>query len=261
MKKCMEVTHLTKIFKSQKSEFTAVKEVSFNIYPGECVGLVGESGSGKSTLIRMLARLSDPTSGQIRYDNFQIQLIPAHMWASHRFRTDIQMVFQDPTSSLNPSFTAFQAIADPLLMLMEYKKGEALNKRVAELADLVHLPIQLLGRYPHQLSGGQKARVGIARALATSPKLILLDEPTTALDVSVQAKVILLLDDLRKKLNVSYLFVTHDLSVVRLLCDRVMVMQRGAIVETGMVKDFFEKAQHPYSKTLIHSIPVMSKQF
>jgi oligopeptide/dipeptide ABC transporter ATP-binding protein len=233
----------------------AVDDVSLEIAEGESVGLVGESGCGKSTLARMIARLIDPTEGNILFAGRSIGVIPARLFARAPQRAQIQMVFQDPTDSLNPRFTALDAIAEPLRMLGARRDARALQRRVEELAELTGLAPELLTRFPHQLSGGQKARVGIARAIAVSPRLLILDEPTSALDVSVQALILKLLDGLRRKLNMSYLFVSHDLNVVRLLCDRVVVMYLGRIVESGPVREVFESPRHPYTRALISAIP------
>ena len=211
----------------------AVDGVTFSIQAGESVGLVGESGCGKSTLARLIARLLDPTSGAIAFEGRNIGGIPAGRFIQGEMRRKIQMVFQDPTESLNPGFTTFRAIADPLLRLGGMRSGPGLRMRVEELCELVGLAPEFLGRYPHQLSGGQKARVGIARAIALDPSLLVLDEPTSALDVSVQAVILHLLEDLKSRLGMSYLFVSHDLNVVRLLCQRVLVMYLGRIVEVG----------------------------
>src|SRR4051812_35904633 len=213
--------------------FRAVDGISFSVGHGESVGLVGESGCGKSTTSMMVMRLLDQTSGRISFDGDEIGTILPNAFARLPLRKSIQMVFQDPTDSLNPRFTAARAIADPIMQLGDIKGRDALRARCEELAGLVGLPINLLDRFPHQLSGGQKARVGIARAIALHPKLVVLDEPTAALDVSVQAVVLNLLQDLKGSMGMSYLFVSHDLNVVRLLCDRVIVMQAGRIVEQG----------------------------
>ena len=206
---------------------------AFRVGHGESVGLVGESGCGKSTTSMMVMRLLDQTSGRIMFDGDEIGGILPNAFARLPLRKSIQMVFQDPTDSLNPRFTAARAIADPILQLGDIKGRDALRARCEELAGLVGLPVNLLDRFPHQLSGGQKARVGIARAIALHPKLVILDEPTAALDVSVQAVVLNLLQDLKQSMGMSYLFVSHDLNVVRLLCDRVIVMRSGRIVEQG----------------------------
>jgi peptide/nickel transport system ATP-binding protein len=255
MSSLLDVAGLCRRFPVGKRTLHAVDGVSFDIQPGEAVGLVGESGCGKSTLVRMLTRVLDPSEGSIRFDGREIGQSPAARFTRTPDRALIQMVFQDPTDSLNPRFTAFDCIADPLLRLKGPWTRHTLTARIHELAQMVGLPVELLGRFPHQLSGGQKARVGIARALGPEPRLLILDEPTSALDVSVQAVVLRMLDELRRKLGVSYLFVSHDLNVVRLLCDRVMVMYLGKLVETGTVAEVFDRPAHPYTKALLSAIP------
>jgi ABC-type glutathione transport system ATPase component len=215
--------------KAHRPLLHAVDDVSFAVAKGETVGLVGESGCGKSTLARLIARLLDPSEGAIRFAGEPIGAIPARRFGATPWRARIQMVFQDAQDSLNPRFTAFDAIADPLRRLRGLGGGK-LVERVDRLAEQTGLPRELLSRFPHQLSGGQKARVGIARAIAVEPELLILDEPTSALDVSVQAVILNLLADLREALGMSYVFVSHDLNVVRLLCDRVVVMYLGRIV-------------------------------
>jgi oligopeptide/dipeptide ABC transporter ATP-binding protein len=232
----------------------AVDDVSLTIDRGESVGLVGESGCGKSTLARAVARLIQPTSGRILLEGRDLAGVDPRRFARSPDRSRIQLVFQDATDSLNPRWTAFEAIADPLRRLRALA-GEALAVRVRELADQVALPRELLHRFPHQLSGGQKARVGIARAIGVDPELLVLDEPTAALDVSVQAVVLQLLGALRERLGISYLFVTHDLSLVRLLCDRVIVMYLGRVVEEGSVRDVFARPRHPYTRALLAAVP------
>jgi len=235
--------------------FRAVDGISFQIGHGESVGLVGESGCGKSTTSMMLMRLLDQTSGRIVFDGEEIGTILPQRFARLPLRKSIQMVFQDPTDSLNPRFTAARAIADPILQLGEIKGRDAVRARCEELAEQVGLPLDLLDRFPHQLSGGQKARVGIARAIALRPKLVILDEPTAALDVSVQAVVLNLLQDLKQTLGMSYLFVSHDLNVVRLLCDRVVVMRAGRIVEQGTSEQVLGSPKHDYTRELLTAIP------
>ncbi len=235
--------------------FRAVDGIGFEIAQGESVGLVGELGCGKSTTSMMVMRLIDPTAGSIVFNGEDIGAIPARQFARSSWRKRIQMVFQDPTDSLNPRYTAARAISDPLLRLDEGKDGRGIRARVEELAGLVGLPANLLDRFPHQLSGGQKARVGIARAIALHPELVILDEPTASLDVSVQAVVLNLLQELKTTLGMSYLFVSHDLQVVRLLCDRVIVMQQGRIVEEGSAEQVLEAPQAGYTKELIAAIP------
>src|SRR6195952_1556314 len=236
-------------------QFRAVDGISFSVGHGESVGLVGESGCGKSTTSMMVMRLLDQTSGRILFDGDEIGAILPNAFARLPLRKSIQMVFQDPTDSLNPRFTAARAIVDPIMQLGDIRGRDALRARCEELAGLVGLPINLLDRFPHQLSGGQKARVGIARAIALHPKLVILDEPTAALDVSVQAVVLNLLQDLKASMGMSYLFVSHDLNVVRLLCDRVIVMRSGRIVEEGTAERVLGDPQDAYTKELLTAIP------
>jgi peptide/nickel transport system ATP-binding protein len=233
----------------------AVDDVSFNIAQGESVGLVGESGCGKSTLARVISRLIEPSDGDVVFQGRNLFTMPLKRFAGSAERAKIQMVFQDPTDSLNPRFTVFDTVAEPLRLLGGIGNRDKLLARVRELADQVGLPQELISRFPHQLSGGQKARVGIARAIALNPKLLILDEPTSALDVSVQAVVLHLLADLRERLGMSYLFVSHDLNVVRLLCNRVIVMYLGKIVESGPIEEVFRYPRHPYTQALISAIP------
>ena len=235
--------------------FRAVDGISFSIDHGESVGLVGESGCGKSTTSMMVMRLLDQTSGRIVFDGEDIGGIMPQSFARLPRRSQIQMVFQDPTDSLNPRFTAARAIADPIMQLGDIRGRDALRDRCEELARLVGLPVNFLDRFPHQLSGGQKARVGIARAIALHPKLVILDEPTAALDVSVQAVVLNLLQDLKQSMGMSYLFVSHDLNVVRLLCDRVIVMRSGRIVEQGASEHVLGNPQDAYTRELLTAIP------
>ncbi len=250
----LEVVNLTKTYQGKSGPVHAVKGISFNIRQGQSVGLVGESGCGKSTTSEILVRLMDATSGSILFDGRDIAGIPAKGFARNPLRREIQMVFQDATDSLNPRHTARQTIAEPLRRLGALS-GAKRQARVEELAALVGLPLPLLDRFPHQLSGGQKARVGIARAVALEPKFLILDEPTAALDVSIQAVVLNLLVDLRAKLGMTYLFVSHDLHVVRLLCDHVIVMKGGEIVEEGPAPQVMTTPRHDYTKALLSAAP------
>ncbi len=255
----LEASGLVKTFAVKhgrhRSYLHAVDDVGLVIRSGEAVGLVGESGCGKSTLARLLSRLIECDAGELRLDGAEIDQISVGRFASSPQRRQIQMVFQDPTESLNPRFSAFEAIADPVRTLLRSKNRAELERRVTEAADRVGLARELLARFPHQLSGGQKARVGIARAMAVEPKLLILDEPTSALDASAQATVLKLLAKLRREAGVALLFVSHDLNVVRLLCDRVAVMYLGKIVESGPANAVFSDPRHPYTRALISAIP------
>ena len=239
----------------KEAGYRAVDNVSFSIARGESVGLVGESGCGKSTTSAMVMRLLDATAGSIRFKGQELTAVTAAAFARSPQRRELQMVFQDPHESLNPRATAAQSIADPLLRLEGMTNNAEIRARVEALATQVGLQHELLDRLPHQLSGGQKARVGIARAISTKPELLILDEPTAALDVSVQAVVLNLLADLKAEFGMSYLFVSHDLEVVRLLCDRVIVMRAGSIVETGPTAQVLSAPQAEYTRELLSAIP------
>jgi len=255
----LEVMELAKRFPVKtpqgKGLLHAVDGVSFRIEAEETVGLVGESGCGKSTLVRLLTRTLPVTDGQIRFLGADLALVDPHRMPQHKSRREVQMVFQDAHDSLNPRYSAFDTIAEPLRLLAGVKDAGELRRRVEEIARLTGLPQELLSRFPHQLSGGQKARVGIARAAVLRPRLLVLDEPTAALDVSVQVVILQLLAELKRELGMSFLFVSHDLNVVRLLCDRVLVMYLGRIVESGPAAEVFANPRHPYTRALIASIP------
>lgn len=237
------------------SALHAVDLVSMSIRPGEAVGLVGESGCGKSTLARLMCRLVDPSDGRIRIDGDDVTDMSVARFTKSPLRRTVQMVFQDPTESLNPRFSVFDLIADPVRQLVEPSDPAALRASVEAAARAVNLPLELLDRFPHQLSGGQKARVGIARAMAVEPRLLVLDEPTSALDVSIQATVLQLLARLRETTGVALLFVSHDLNVVRLLCSRIVVMYLGEVVEEGTTAEIFHAPRHPYTRALLSAIP------
>jgi peptide/nickel transport system ATP-binding protein len=244
-----------KLSKHYPGGITAVNNVSFRLARGESLGLVGESGSGKSTISRMLCRLIDSSEGDILFDGGSIDQIKANDFHKSPLRKDIQIVFQDPHDSLNPRFSAFDCIAHPLRRLGGLSSGAALTKAVHEGALRVGLPIELLDRFPHQLSGGQKARVGIARAIACKPRLLVLDEPTAALDVSVQAVILQLLDKLRREEDLAFLFVSHDLNVVRMMCERTIVLRNGEVVEEGLSADLFRAPKTAYTQALLAAIP------
>ncbi|RZI89305.1 MAG: ABC transporter ATP-binding protein, partial [Microbacterium sp.] len=250
----VEVDDLTKIYpiRGKKEDFAAVANVSFAIPRGETVAIVGESGSGKTTTARMLLKIIEPTSGAIRYEGQDVARLKGK--ALRDFRQKVQPIFQDPYSSLNPMFTIERIIAEPLEF---YKRGTGKDRdaRVRKLLDDVALPQTMLRRYPSELSGGQRQRVAIARALALNPELIVCDEPVSALDVLVQDQILTLLRDLQGEYGLSYLFISHDLAVVRLISDYVCVMKDGQLVEAASSEEIFTNPRDPYTRRLLASIP------
>jgi ABC-type oligopeptide transport system ATPase subunit len=255
----VEVSHLVKHFTRgggllrDASLLKAVDDVSFSIDAGETFGLVGESGSGKTTTGRCMLRLVEPTSGEVRFKGENILAFPrARMRAARR---DMQIVFQDPYSSLNPRMRVRETVEEPLVIHRIGSRDER-RRRVEELFRVVGLDPAHLERYPHQFSGGQRQRVGLARALALNPSFIILDEPVSALDVSVQAQVVNLLMDLQQQLKLTYLFIAHDLRLVEHICSRVAVMYLGRIVEIGSAAAIFSSPQHPYTRALLSAVPV-----
>jgi len=234
-------------------EIRAVDGVSFTVRRGETLGLVGESGCGKSTLGRALNRLEEPTAGTVLFEGKDI----AHATGKELFslRRDIQMIFQDPYSSLNPRMTIGEIVREPLLVHRVGTRAEQVEK-VRELLEVVGLAADTLERYPHEFSGGQRQRVGLARALTLEPKLVIADEPVSALDVSVQSQVLNLMVRLQRERNLTYVFISHDLSVVEYISDTIAIMYLGRIVEVGPVETIFERAAHPYTRALIEAIPV-----
>ncbi|MCC7283104.1 MAG: ABC transporter ATP-binding protein [Acetobacteraceae bacterium] len=236
----------------------AVDDVSFDLAEGETLGLVGESGCGKTTVSRCILRAIDPTSGEVLFrtrDGGVVDLAPLGERGMMRLRADIQMIFQDPFGSLNPRMTLLDNVGEPLLVNGMRSRRERME-RVAELLRLVGLRPEFMHRFPHAFSGGQRQRIGIARALATSPRLVVADEPVSALDVSVQAQVLNLLLELQQRLKLTFLFVAHDLSVVRHISDRVAVMYVGQLVELAPTGALFQRPRHPYSAALLRAVPV-----
>ncbi len=243
----------TNLFGKASSYFTAVDNVSFEIFKGETLGLVGESGCGKTTLGRTLLRLIEPSSGKIIYNNKDITKLSKTQ--TKILRKDVQLIFQDPYSSLNPRLTIGAAIAEPMQVTGIEKTSRERKKKVAALLDRVDLSSKMMNRYPHEFSGGQRQRIVIARALALSPDFLVCDESVSALDVSVQAQVLNLLNELKKDLGLTMLFISHDLSVVRYMCDRIMVMNKGRIIESGLAEDIYHRPQSHYTKQLLEAIP------
>jgi oligopeptide/dipeptide ABC transporter ATP-binding protein len=235
-----------------RRQIKAVDNIDLSISKGTTLGLVGESGSGKTTTGRLIARLTHPTAGQIKYKGKDITTLDGRKLK--RLRHNIQMIFQDPSSSLNRRKTTGQMISDPIRMHRLVSK-RAIKSRLAELMEMVGLSRHFLNRYPHEMSGGQRQRVGIARALALEPEFIICDEPVTALDVSIQAQILNLLMDLQDELGLTYLFIAHDLSVVKHVSDRIAVMYLGKIVEIADTKTLFSEPQHPYTQALLGAIP------
>ncbi len=253
----LKAEHLKKYFKSPHGTVKAVDDVSLEIYEGETLALVGESGCGKSTLGRVILNLITPTSGTVTFDGTDITAL--HGKTLRNMRAQMQLVFQDPFSSLDPRFTVGQIIAEPLQNMGLSKQEQ--QKRVLELMDRVSLQPEHYSRYPHQFSGGQRQRIGIARALAPNPRLIVCDEPVSALDVSIQAQILNLLKKLQNQSNLTYLFISHDLAVVRYISDRVCVMFLGQICELCSTAEAYEKPLHPYTRMLIDSAPEPDPDF
>ena len=250
----LEVRNLTKFFKTAKGWLHAVDDVSFEMGEGETLGIVGESGCGKSTLGRTILHLVEPTSGTILFQGKDItQMTSAQFKESRR---QMQIIFQDPFSSLNPRMTVEDIIREPLDIFHLYTSKKERDEKVQHLMETVGLSSRLSRVYPHELDGGRRQRIGIARALAVDPKFIVCDEPVSALDVSIQAQILNLMQDLQEQRGVSYLFITHDLSVVKHISDNICVMYLGKVVEKCGTKELFSNTKHPYTKALLEAIPI-----
>lgn len=252
----LEVSHLKQYFPvkvgfSKTLPLKAVDDVSFNIKPGETLGLVGESGCGKTTVGRSILRLYEPTEGTVKFNGEEITSKNIN-----RFRKEMQMVFQDPYSSLDPRMTVEDIIGEPLDVYKLYSNKKERREKILGLMELVGLNAEHATRYAHEFSGGQRQRIGIARALAVNPKFIVCDEPVSALDVSIQAQVINMFEDLQKKLGVAYLFIAHDLLVVRHISDRIAVMYLGHMVESAGADELMDNPQHPYTQSLLSAVPI-----
>lgn len=259
-KPLIEVTQLTKHFilkdsflSRKKQILKAVDKVSFSVYPGETLGIVGESGSGKTTLAHLIMHLIRPTAGKIVFNG--IQLTDLSKRELRKYRKHMQMIFQDPFSSLNPRLTIYDIISEPLVTY-EKLTTKALTKEIDELLQMVGLNSTYANRYPHELSGGERQRVGIARAIALRPELIICDEPISALDVSIQSQILNLLKQLQQTLNLTYIFIGHDLPAIKYISDRIAVMYLGRIVEQADIEALFRQPLHPYTAGLINSIPI-----
>lgn len=254
-KKILEVKHLKQYFKNGRNVTKAVDDVSFNIYEGETFGLVGESGSGKTTTGRSILQLYKPTSGEVIFEGKNVADLKSHA-DKLAFTRDAQMIFQDPYASLNPRMTVEDIIAEGLDIHHLVKNKDERTERVEELLETVGLNASHASRFPHEFSGGQRQRIGIARALAVEPKFIVADEPISALDVSIQAQVVNLMIELQKKRGLTYLFIAHDLSMVKFISDRIGVMHYGKLLEVGPADDVYDRPLHDYTKSLISAVPI-----
>ena len=257
----LRVEHLKKYFTTPKGTLHAVDDVNFSIRTGETLGVVGESGCGKSTMGRAILRLHEPTGGKVYFEGRDI--LGYNKKQLKDLRKDMQIIFQDPFASLNPRMTVSEAIIEPLLVQGIYKPNEkaAITQQVEKIMNLVGLAKRLVNTYPHELDGGRRQRIGIARALAVNPKFIVCDEPVSALDVSIQAQILNLMQDLQEELNLTYMFITHDLSVVRHFSNDIVVMYLGQMVESAPAKALFKNPMHPYTKALLSAIPVPDPDF
>ena len=267
-KKLLDFNNVTKVFDEEKILFTkdvedkikALDNVSFNIFEGETFGLVGESGSGKSTIAKIISGLLPPSKGEIKFDNLSL-FNPKNKMKIREFKGQIQMIFQDPYSSLNPRFKIKNIISEPIKFFQKNIDNYSLNQNVNDLIDIVGISRTSLERFPHEFSGGQRQRISIARALATKPRLLICDEPTSALDVTIQAQVLNLLKDLQEQLNLTILFISHDLAVIRQMCDRIAVLKKGSICEINQTENIFNNPKHHYTKELLRLMPKIESVF
>lgn len=254
MKPLLQVLHLKKNFLSKGISVKVLDDISFSIQPRQILGLVGESGCGKSTLAKTILQLYKPTSGDVLLEG--VSLCSMSTKALKAYRKHFQMIFQDSTSSLNPRMTILEIIKEPLLIHKIYTNSKKASERVLELLELVGMQSYHTNAFPHELSGGQRQRIGIARALALNPKLLICDEPIAGLDVSIQAQIVNLLKNLQQQLGLTYLFISHDLAMVRHLCTHVAVMYLGVLVEVAKAEDLYKNAAHPYTQALLSSIAI-----
>ncbi|MBC2851417.1 ATP-binding cassette domain-containing protein [Cetobacterium sp. 8H] len=254
--KILEVKNLKKYFNTPKGLLHAVDGVNFSIERGKTLGVVGESGCGKSTTGRVVLRLLEATDGEIYFEGKNIREYNKEQMV--KLREEMQIIFQDPYASLNPRMTISEIIAEPLIIHKKCKNKEELQEKVSKLMEIVGLSERLMNTYPHELDGGRRQRIGIARALALNPKFIVCDEPVSALDVSIQAQVLNLMKDLQEEFGLTYMFITHDLSVVKHFSDDIAVMYLGELVEKAPAKELFKNPVHPYTKALLSAIPVPS---
>lgn len=254
MSTLLEVKNLRKHFKTAKGMLHAVDNVSFTINSGKTLGVVGESGCGKSTLGRTIIQLHEPTSGQVIFDGKEITKLSKREF--NKVRPEMQMIFQDPYASINPRMSVAQIISEPLIIYKRFSNNVDMIKEVAKLMDTVGLARRLANSYPHELDGGRRQRIGVARSLSLNPKFIVCDEPVSALDVSIQAQILNLMQDLQEERNLTYLFITHDLSVVKHISNNILVMYLGNMVEYASSEDIFENRLHPYTKALLAAVPI-----
>ena len=250
----LEVKNLKKYFKTARGLLHAVDDVSFTIERGKMLGIVGESGCGKSTTGRAILRLVEPTDGQVLFNGVDITALSARKM--QEMRHQMQIIFQDPFSSLDPRKTVSQTIAEPIIENKILKDKKAINERVKELMETVGLAERLVNTYPHELDGGRRQRIGIARALAMEPQFIVCDEPVSALDVSIQAQILNLLQDLKEQMGLTFIFITHDLSVVNHFADEIAVMYLGQLIEKAPTEELFNHPVHPYTRALLSAIPI-----